>query len=72
MTKTTTASVGLDGHTDSVDIAVAEAGRRGEVRHVGTVAGDLTAVDKALSVQPVNATLSLNTSAGGRKPSVCP
>lgn len=40
--------VGLDVHKESIEIALAPYGG-GEVRHYGRIAGDLDAVDKAVS-----------------------
>lgn len=35
-------------HKESIDIATADIGREGEVRHLGSIGGDLVGLDKAL------------------------
>ena len=40
--------VWMDVHKESIDLSLAEDGRQGEVRHYGTIPGDLEAVAKML------------------------
>src|SRR5512136_1108539 len=47
--KTITLYIGLDVHKDSITIAIAEPGPKGEIRLFGTITNDLQALEKALT-----------------------
>lgn len=48
MRKSSVLHVGLDVHANSIDVTVAEAEAGREVRHVGSVGGDLVSLDRVL------------------------
>jgi transposase len=40
--------IGMDVHKNSIDIAIADQGRKGRVRHYGKIDGTLSALDKVV------------------------
>ena len=40
--------IGMDIHKNSIDIAIAQSGRKGQVRHYGKIDGTLSALDKVV------------------------
>lgn len=65
MTKSSNLYVGMDVHKESIDIALAEDAGRQEVRHYGSIGGDLAALDQAVrKLQATGKTLHFVYEAG--------
>ena len=44
----TTKFIGLDVHSKTISVAIADEGRKGEVRHYGTIDNTFEAIDKVI------------------------
>ena len=44
----TTKFIGLDVHSKTISVAIADEGRKGEVRHYGTIENTTEAIDKGI------------------------
>lgn len=63
--KKNTTFIGLDVHKDSIDVALADAGRDGDVRFYGTIGGDLESLNKVVrNLQSTGAELCFVYEAG--------
>jgi hypothetical protein len=46
--ESTTKFIGLDVHSKTISVAIADEGRKGEVRHYGTIENSFEAIDKVI------------------------
>ena len=52
----TTKFIGLDVHSKTISVAIADEGRKGEVRHYGTIENTIEAIDKVIKKLTVTGT----------------
>ena len=66
MEKSITLHVGVDVHKDSIEIATADVGRDGELRHVGSIGGDLASWTRRCASSPARGTACMWSTRPGR------
>ena len=61
----TTKYIGLDVHSKTISVAIADEGRQGEVRHYGTIENTFEAIDKVIKSLAATGAEFKNCSAPG-------